>query len=393
MREIHFLLDHKGPFINHINGCYPFTENFIERNRNNLNWDFLSGNGKLPWSIPFIEKFYDSWDWEGLSGNEFLPWTDELIIQFADKWKWDYIDKQYESCLVNNDSIKWTRNIIYRCPGKYPYERLSQNTKLLNKHPEILEDFKESLWWDYISGNEYINWSEELIDQFIHYWNWKILSANEEIVWTEELIEKYKDKFNHYSHKHGFTERWINKRMNKYDKDSDSENYEIKTPYTTEEFEEILKKNNPLNLIYDKRVPWTEELIARFENEWDWADLSSNERLPWSEKFIDKYLDRWDFGTILDETEDGKTFTFGLSFNPGLPWSMEFIRKYESKWDWKTLTHLEDIPWSLEILEEFEHKWDWEQIIWNETMWQKVFYPCLDEEIIGSVLTILNNKV
>ena len=69
------------------------------------------------------------------------------------------------------------------------------------------------------------------------------------------------------------------------------------------------------------------------------------------------------------------------------------MKKYESKWDWLSLTTSEDIPWSLEILEEFEHKWDWERIMWNETMWKKVFYPFLDEEIIGALLTIINKKV
>jgi hypothetical protein len=35
----------------------------------------------------------------------------------------------------------------------------------------------------------------------------------------------------------------------------------------------------------------------------------------------------------------------------------------------------------------------WERIIWNETMWKKVFYPCLDEEVIGALLTIIKKKV
>jgi hypothetical protein len=57
------------------------------------------------------------------------------------------------------------------------------------------------------------------------------------------------------------------------------------------------------------------------------------------------------------------------------------------------MTYSENIPWSLEIIEEFETRWDWGQFIWNETMWQKVFYPCLDEEVIGALLTIINKKV
>lgn len=83
----------------------------------------------------------------------------------------------------------------------------------------------------------------------------------------------------------------------------------------------------------------------------------------------------------------------GLSSNPALPWSLKLLKKYESRWDWFVLSTSDDIPWSIEILEEFENKWDWERIIWNETMWKKVFYPCLDEDVIGALLTIINKKV
>ena len=174
MREINYLLNHKDFFICHICGCYPFSEGFLEHNKNNLNWSFISMNEKLPWSIGFIEKFYDFWSWEVLSGNEFLPWSDDLIIKFGDKWKWDIVEDRSEFSLFTNDSIKWSKNIIYKYPDKFSGNRLATNTELLNEHPEILEDFKEILWWDYISGNEYMNWSEELIDRFISYWNWEI---------------------------------------------------------------------------------------------------------------------------------------------------------------------------------------------------------------------------
>jgi hypothetical protein len=54
------------------------------------------------------------------------------------------------------------------------------------------------------------------------------------------------------------------------------------------------------------------------------------------------------------------------------------------------LTYSDYIPWSFNILKEFENRWAWEHIIWNETMWQKVFYPFLDDYIIGSFLITEN---
>lgn len=391
MREFKFLLDHKVCFTNHICACYPFSEIFLERYSNYLNWNFISLSEKLPWSISFIEKFQDSWNWATLGENESLPWSDELIIRFADKW--GILENQSEWCLTNNNSIKWTKNVISRFPKKFSGDWIAQKTELLNIHPELLEEFKETLWWDYISGNEYMIWSEDLIDKFINYWNWEILSANEAIAWTPVLKEKYKEKYNPKYCQYGYPERWINKKQTNSLFNFNIDDSDSKSLYSPEELVKRIKLNPPGRLSSDERVPWSLEIIEKYEHEWNWDSLSTNQKLPWSEELIDKYLDKWDFGTDLGEIEGYQSFTFGLSYNPGLPWSIELLRKYESKWDWKSLTQLDEIPWSLEILEMFEDKWHWDRIIWNETMWQKVFYPNLDEEIIGSLLTIINRKV
>ena len=172
MLEIQFLLNHKDTFINHICGCYSLSEDFIEKNSIYLNWDFLSINEKLSWSTSFIEKFSDLWNWERLSGNESLPWSEELILKYAEKWKIKATESQNDTCLLYNNSITWSKNLVYRFADTICGTWLAQRTELLNDHPEILEVFKEVLWWEYVSGNEYLNWSEELIDKFINYWDW-----------------------------------------------------------------------------------------------------------------------------------------------------------------------------------------------------------------------------
>lgn len=391
MREIHFLLDHKDPFINHISGFFPLSEAFIAQNANYLNWDFLSLNEKLAWSIPFIDKFKDSWSWNNLSANESLPWSEEMIIEFAEKW--GNREDQNDWSLIGNDSIKWTKSLISIFPEKIPGDWLAQRTELLNSNPELLEEFKEKLWWDYISGNEYMIWSEELIDKFINYWNWEILSANEAIHWTQALKDKYMGKYNSKYCLYGYPEQWINKKHSNNFIRNSSEDDDLATLYTNEELEKRIKLNYPGCLSSDERVPWSIDIIDRYIHEWDWDNLSNNKKLPWSEELIDRYLDKWDFGTDLGEINGCKSFTFGLSFNQGLPWSLKLLKKYVSKWDWKRIAYLDEIPWSLEILETFEDKWEWDRLIWNETMWQKVFYPYLDEEIMGAVLAILNKKV
>jgi hypothetical protein len=182
---------------------------------------------------------------------------------------------------------------------------------------------------------------------------------------------------------------WVNKRRERKNKAKDNESAASKAIYTDEEFAELLKYESLSYLSFDERIPWTEELIARYENRWDWGNLSLNRSLPWSEKLIDKYLDRWDFGTMNEDEHGEKSYTVGSSWNSGLPWSLNLIKKYESRWDWISLTYSENIPWSLDILKEFEERWVWDQIIWNATMWKKVFYPYFDEEVLEALLILL----
>ena len=214
MMEIDFLLRYKEWFKLHICGCYPLTEGFMENNQKIINWEYLSSNEKLQWSEQLIEKFQDQWDWACLSTNESLPWGDEIIIRFANRWIWDRKENYHGSYLIHNSAIKWSKDIIYKYPEKFPGMWLATQTDLLNNHPEILQDFKDKLWWDYISGDEYLNWSEELIDRFIPYWNWAILSANEAVTWTNRLKEKYIKRFSPYYHTHGYGEIFIKKRRN-----------------------------------------------------------------------------------------------------------------------------------------------------------------------------------
>ena len=46
-------------------------------------------------------------------------------------------------------------------------------------------------------------------------------------------------------------------------------------------------------LTSNESLPWSESLIERYEDKWNWEWLSINESLPWSEALIERYKDRW----------------------------------------------------------------------------------------------------
>ncbi|WP_157817974.1 hypothetical protein [Candidatus Thiodictyon syntrophicum] len=45
-------------------------------------------------------------------------------------------------------------------------------------------------------------------------------------------------------------------------------------------------------------MPWTETLIDRYLDRWDWERLSKNKALPWSAALIERYADRWNWSEI-----------------------------------------------------------------------------------------------
>ena len=113
-RILKILQDSKSidSFINHISSCHPLTENFIDKLKNRLNWDYLSSNHAISWTGNLIEKYKDKWNWKCLSSNIALPWSLNLIEQYKDKWDWFKIS--------DNDSIPWSLDLIEIMP-EYVY--------------------------------------------------------------------------------------------------------------------------------------------------------------------------------------------------------------------------------------------------------------------------------
>jgi len=95
-------------------------------------------------------------------------------------------------------------------------------------------------------------------------------------------------------------------------------------------------------------LPWSLELIERFEELWDWDSLSRNEGLPWSLELIERFEERWHWGK--------------LSRNKSLPWSLDLIEHFKEWLDWGAFSWNEGLPWSLELMERFEARWNWEYL-------------------------------
>ena len=97
-------------------------------------------------------------------------------------------------------------------------------------------------------------------------------------------------------------------------------------------------------------------------------ELSLNKALPWSLELIERFEDRWDWGG------DGLLGP-GLSANEALPWSFELIERYEDRWDWEDLSGNEALPWSLELIERYEASMELERYRGRGTAYLETM-PC-----------------
>ena len=101
------------------------------------------------------------------------------------------------------------------------------------------------------------------------------------------------------------------------------------------------------SLSRNEALPWSMELIERFEDSWNWeyGGLSSNKALPWSIALIERFVERWGW--------------LELSMNQAIPWSIALIERFETRWDWFWLSLNQALPWSIDLLEKFKYKWSW----------------------------------
>lgn len=385
-----FLKENIEFFVNHIFEMYPITKKYIEKYKDKLDWERLSCNEHLKWSKRLIFKYRDYWDWECLSGNEALPWSDRLIIKFEDYWHWKEKENTWDCCLAENESVKWSYKILKKYPERIDWGMISERTELLNKYPKILLEFPNNLFWDSISGNEFINFNDHLIENLASYWNWDMLSGNRAIHWTCKLISKFDSKFNLERYTKGNNEIWL-----KYKHDKNSffrrkiDPDELKEKYTPEHFAYLLKKYPEWNKwSCDSRVPWSIDLLEKYKRHWNWQLLSLYSDVPWSIDLIDRFKDKVEWGHEELTPEGYISISSGLTTNPALPWSFDLIKKFEEYWYWPDLSCASYIPWSLELLEEFQEKWVWDHLTRNKSLWEKVFYPELDGKTIDTLLYV-----
>jgi hypothetical protein len=206
--------------INALSYCnsFPWTEEFIDNNIADLFYDISSegeiektcfaSNIGLPWSDEFIAKYAEHLDWMWLSMNESISFTIELIDKYADKWDFDSLE--FNSQIVNNPTLKSYLNIFYNRAVQENFHKCEfcfKGDEIIEEywHKSISEEFcfcPNFKWSDKfaskmrskitncnslkriasnIRSRKFEHWSIDVLDAFEEYWDYKVLYLCDEV--------------------------------------------------------------------------------------------------------------------------------------------------------------------------------------------------------------------
>jgi len=104
-------------------------------------------------------------------------------------------------------------------------------------------------------------------------------------------------------------------------------------------FIEVYKeKINWEGLSRNTTIKWDANLIEKYKVNLDFKLLSNNKSIPFTDDLILKHIDKWDWNV---KTSYGRKYGWttlsGLCFNPNFPISVDFIEKVQDYIDWRSL--------------------------------------------------------
>ena len=148
---------------------------------NDKYWYYISQNPKL--KEEFIEKYKDQLDWDCISIHRKL--SEEFIEKYKDRVNWRFISLHQ----------KLSEEFIEKYKDRVDWYRISSNQKLSK---EFIEKYKDGVDWDCISLHQKL--SEEFIEKYKDRVDWYWISSYQKL--SEEFIEKYKDRVDWYIEKY-----------------------------------------------------------------------------------------------------------------------------------------------------------------------------------------------
>ena len=369
-------------FLRHPEYAYPlimkkfrFSNAQLKKFDKVIDWKLISGNDSIVMDFDFLEKYREKLNWHMVSGVSRIPWTEEMLDKFRDHLNWSTKipgpgGEIFQWSFSSNGAVRWTIPGIEKYRQFIDWEDFNNNCGYFWTE-ETIEKYDRSLLWKKFSPNPIMPYSREFIEKHIAKTGKPYHKLG--IFCYPELIKKYADDLDwsilSYSVQPPWSRKFIEKWFNRLDKTKLALNSSAVSDLDTFEY---LRRNldSYSKFLYfscNMGSFWTEELIDKYSDNWNWIRLSSNISLPWSKKFFEKYIDKWHFGKYdyiskISSNEDDY-------FEPGL------------SCNWNT-------GWTIELIEKYEERWDIETVFDNEAVWHYAFEKEVNEELINLFLEI-----
>ena len=394
---------------------YPLKASQIDRFANKLNWEILSSNYSISWSKALIKRHCSALDWTVLGDstnlnfdmdwldivpktqrdvfvyrigfNDSVAWTEDLFRHFLDVFR-----STNKWCIMaQNSGLPWTSKLVNDYSKFWNWDLLSSNVGL--PWSETFIDFYADKWcWHTLSKNPALPWSEQFIERFSNNWTWEALACNKGITWNSNLINEFWKRIcgSPVWHKENdvfktgagflpiYTKSWSNSWLGICNHaaatigETDLLNQNAESLIIT--VDGTLSKNIRRQIfgkgrrsfywdwdVFSSSVPWSADVIAKFEAKWKWRQLSGNRHLLWTADLIEKYSSQWCW--------------YSLSENPSLPWSVDLIDRYSSKWIWGNISANEKLPWTHDLIVRYKDHLDFTALSGNPSIpWSNKLY-------------------
>lgn len=110
-----------------------------------------------------------------------------MLEKYKDKVNWEYIS--------GNNDIEWTSDMLEKFKELIDWRELSMTSCETILTEDCLEQFKEYWDWSKLSGNEKLKLSYQLIDKFADMWDWtELINRWKEKIYGFDFLERYARK-------------------------------------------------------------------------------------------------------------------------------------------------------------------------------------------------------
>lgn len=275
-----------------------------------------------------------------------------------------FVDR-FQQWAVRYHQKKVAELIIQTFKGKAKATDKENRIKVHKSMSErLLIEFKDVISWENLSSEKNFYWTKRTLELGENLFSWWYLQKNDGITWDFELIEMYKDRLNWEYVSNYVCLDWTAERIEQFRdyvvfgalNGSDKSLYKkvYKPPHERNWY---LANHDPEwyfsyyhierkagNLSGNSHQGWTESLIQRYEDLWDWGCLSQNSAIRWNNRMIEKYARQINFEA--------------LSRNLSVDWNEELISKYEQLWDWDELMKNYGVNWTVSLISKFSYRID-----------------------------------